>query len=79
MATTVAEISNSDDLDLKKLLNYWLSTNFVPQSLLDLILEQQVAEARERTQFTSIGDGFCAEVRTFPILHSREDIATCNS
>ena len=70
MATTVAEISNSDDVDHKKLLNHWLSSNFITKSSLDLTLEQQVAEAREETQFTSIGDGFCAEVSIFPLLHS---------
>jgi hypothetical protein len=70
MAFTVAEISNSDDVEPKKLLKHWLSSNFVPGKSLYLIFEQQVAEARERRQFTSIGDGFCAEVSIFPPLHS---------
>jgi hypothetical protein len=70
MASTAPEISNSDDVEPRKLLNHWLSSNFIPGKSLDLIFEQQVAEARERTQFTSIGDGFCAEVSIFPLLHS---------
>jgi hypothetical protein len=69
MASTVPEISNSNDVEPKKLLNHWLSSNFVPGKSSDLIFEQQVGEARERTQFTSIGDGFCAEVSIFPIVH----------
>jgi hypothetical protein len=70
MASTVPGISNSDDVEPKKLLNHWLSSNFLPSKSLDLIFEQQVAEARERTQFTSIGDGFCAELSIFPLFHS---------
>ena len=69
MASTVPEISNSNDVDPEKLLNHWLSSNFVLKGSVDLIFEQQVAEAREETKITSIGHGFCAEVSIFPIVH----------
>ena len=69
MASPIIEISNSDDVEGKKLLNRWLSSNFVLKGSVDLIFEQQVAEAREETKITSIGHGFCAEVSIFPIVH----------
>jgi hypothetical protein len=70
MASPTTEISNTDGIEPKKLLNHWLSSNFVLSNSLDIIFEQQVAEAREGTRFTSIGHGFCAEVGSFLIFHS---------